>query len=104
MTRVKPGSQDGGIEFIQWNCPATGDWFLIVVKAPASYTRPAWEWNGDVENPTLTPSVSRKTFERDGVTVKTINHFFVTDGNVQFLEDCTHDKKGQTLPLQEYQE
>jgi hypothetical protein len=55
-----------------------------------------WTWNGDTEKPTLRPSILTSDGERG-----TRCHSWVTDGNVQFLDDCTHELKGQTLPLLE---
>lgn len=34
--------------------------------------------------------------------VKTVCHSFVTDGNIQFLDDCTHELKGKTVPLEDF--
>jgi hypothetical protein len=53
---------------------------------------PNWTWNGDVEKPTLKPSI--KTHGCDYLC-----HSFVNDGLVTFLEDCSHDLKGQTLEM-----
>ena len=52
-----------------------------------------WQFNGDVERPTFTPSV----LERYGDSE--VNHYFVTDGRIQFLADCTHELAGQTVDL-----
>ncbi|WP_454763394.1 DUF6527 family protein [Cupriavidus campinensis] len=85
---------------------------------------PRWGWNGDAERPTFTPSVLVRSGhyvpgheaggcwcayyaehpeeERDfecGVC-----HSFVTDGQIQFLGDCTHALAGQTVPLAEFPE
>lgn len=51
-----------------------------------------WSWNGDVDKPTLKPSI----LSDDGTNRC---HTFVNDGRVQFLEDCTHELKGQTADL-----
>lgn len=84
---------------------------------------PRWQWNGDAEKPTFTPSILVKhnrmtekgyadykawldagcpkdigSFE----TVPVVCHSFVTDGNIQFLSDCTHQLAGQTVPLPEW--
>ena len=56
-----------------------------------------WSWNGDVDKPTLKPSILTKaSFE--GRPEK-ICHSFVNDGCIQFLPDCTHEFAGQTVPL-----
>lgn len=52
----------------------------------------AWTWNGDTEKPTLRPSV--KTTGHDFLC-----HTWVNDGEAQYLSDCTHDLRGQTVPL-----
>lgn len=82
--------------------------------------RPAWNWNGDAERPTFTPSVlvtGRDFTEKGEAEYEAwVNdgcpgiepefeardkrcHTFITDGMVQFLSDCTHQYAGQTLPL-----
>lgn len=59
-----------------------------------------WSWNGDTEKPTVKPSIlSRFPWGEDREIIQC--HTFVNDGEVQFLLDCTHDKKGSTLPLLE---
>lgn len=54
-----------------------------------------WTFNGNMEKPTF----------RDSIAINTVGyvcHSYVTDGMIQFLADCTHDLKGQTVPLQEF--
>jgi len=58
-----------------------------------------WSWNGDVDAPTLKPSV----LTRGGDGMPTC-HSFVNNGRIQFLGDCTHDFVGQTLDLLEVEE
>lgn len=53
-----------------------------------------WQWNGDVENPTFTPSLSvLPSFPNNRC------HSFIKDGNIQYLNDCHHHLKGKTIPL-----
>lgn len=59
-------------------------------------SHPCWNWNGDVEKPTLTPSILTSIDLPKG---KKVSHFFVKDGMVEFLGDCTHEHAGKTLPL-----
>lgn len=61
-----------------------------------------WDFNGDKELPTFTPSVKETWNDPEGK--QHVNHFFVTDGAVQFLGDCTHSLAGQTLPLEPFSE
>jgi hypothetical protein len=65
----------------------------------------AWTFNGDLLNPTFTPSMNEHVnppnsphYNPDVATVRC--HFFVTAGNIQYQLDCTHSLRGQTLPLQ----
>jgi hypothetical protein len=53
---------------------------------------PDWGWNGDLESPTITPSVLV-----EGGPDEIRCHSFVTDGQIQFLHDSTHALAGQTV-------
>jgi len=59
---------------------------------------PSWEWNGDVENPTLSPSIKTWVNLPNG---DKICHSFIRNGMIEYLSDCTHEYAGQTLPLLE---
>ena len=66
--------------------------------------RPVWTWNGDVEKPTIAPSILSKTGPwPDSHATKAgkidVCHFYVLDGNIEFLGDCTHGLAGQAVPL-----
>jgi hypothetical protein len=66
-------------------------------------TRPGaagWHFNGDLERPTLSPSLNR-TCEYGGDPKKLICHSFVRNGQIQYLGDCTHRFAGQTVDLPE---
>lgn len=62
----------------------------------------AWEWNGDRDRPTLSPSVkvtyNGKDAGVDGAP-PAVCHSYVRDGQIEFLSDCTHALAGQTVPL-----
>lgn len=62
-------------------------------------TGPNWEFNGDAEKPTFSPSVLVK-YGGSG----RICHSFIRDGQWQFLSDCTHELAGQTVPIPEWNE
>ena len=51
-----------------------------------------WTFNGDYENPTFRPSM-RVDYGNGMIT-----HCFVTDGQIQYLSDCTHDMAGKAVP------
>lgn len=60
-----------------------------------------WSWNGDIEKPTLHPSILT-TYQHGSVTHRC--HSFVNDGVIQFLQDCSHELAGQTVELLEVTE
>lgn len=62
---------------------------------------PNWTWNGSVESPTVKPSVLTRGGSPDG---EHVCHSWINDGRVQFLDDCTHEFKGQTMDLLEVEE
>lgn len=63
-------------------------------------TGPRWGWNGSVDKPTFTPSILVQWNEPAGDRVC---HSFVTDGRIQFLNDCTHELAGQTVAIPEWE-
>lgn len=66
---------------------------------------PRWGWNGDAERPTFTPSVLVRYDGADADTpdgIPSVCHCFVTDGQIQFLSDCTHSLSGQTVPMPDF--
>lgn len=74
-----------------FHCPACGygHWFKTTGGSPR------WAWNGNFEKPTITPSiVADPNGDRRC-------HSFVQNGMIQYLGDCWHDKKNQTLSLPE---
>jgi hypothetical protein len=77
------------------------------VESPHVAAWPHWGFNGDMERPTLTPSVLSTSGCEPGCTrhqpgdcmPKRVCHSFVTAGRIQFLGDCTHALAGQTVDL-----
>ena len=55
---------------------------------------PTWKWNGDVEKPTISPSV-KITCSVD----PKVCHSFIRDGKIQYLSDCTHELAGKTVDM-----
>ncbi len=100
-----------------FNCPGCGMEHIIMVSGPH-----AWQWNGSIERPTLSPSVlfasghfaqgwkgpecwctynaSHPEQAEDGFKCLRC-HSFVREGMIQFLSDSTHSLAGQTVALQE---
>lgn len=78
-------------------CPGCHTGHGIIVNNPPG---PSWQFNGDVDRPTITPSI---LVNRDRVNpAAEVCHSFVNDGKIQFLSDCTHAMAGQTVELPDF--
>ena len=64
--------------------------------------RPCWTFNGDVDKPTVNPSILVRSGYVDQ-TPTTRCHSFIKSGQIQFLGDCTHALKGQTIDLPDWE-
>lgn len=75
-----------------------------------------WSWDGDLERPTISPSVLVHPHDRfidgslerpaltapENITTTPLCHSFVTDGRIEYLSDSTHALAGQTVDLPEW--
>jgi hypothetical protein len=100
---------DGHVAF--W-CPGCDEAHTVRPRPAAS---PSWEFNGDGDRPTFAPSIlvtgtQRLTDDEYARVMRgehveprpLVCHSFVRDGNIQFLDDCTHALAGQTVPLPDW--
>ena len=55
---------------------------------------PQWTWNGNIDKPTIQPSALTRGQHSC--------HCFITDGKIQFLQDCTHHLAGQRVEIPEW--
>lgn len=58
-----------------------------------------WNWNGNVELPTLSPSVRHYIPADNNRFEITTCHYFVRNGKIEYCGDCEHDLKGQTVEM-----
>ncbi len=82
-----------------------------------------WKWNGSYASPTFSPSILIQSGHYATPESKTCwctyniehandpspfkceqCHSFVTDGKIKFLSDCTHELKGQTVLIPDWEE
>lgn len=77
-----------------FQCPGCDSWHLITLdpSAPGQH----WTLTGGPFRPTIRPAVLVNAENRLSVHRC---HSFVTDGQIQFLPDCTHALAGRTVPL-----
>lgn len=85
----------------------------VILKGSRAGTH-CWTWNGDIDKPTLRPSVLTQGTERmtdaeynairSGARIEPRPyrcHTWVNDGQAQFLDDCSHELRGQTVDMLE---
>jgi hypothetical protein len=84
-------------------CPACQEMHVFALDGKNS-SGAQWTWDGDVENPTFSPSMFIKTNAPDDPryqpqAMSSACHYFLKGGVIQYLGDCTHGLKGQNVPL-----
>lgn len=136
MKAKKVVDSDGRFIGIRINCPGcTERHVLPVTVVPAGMVKsphyvvgetPHWHFNGDYDNPTLSPSIHSKTgcfagmvddeycwckrcrplkaAPVDPLETCTNCHFFLRGGVIEFLEDCTHAMAGKKVVLPEIED
>lgn len=93
MTILETLSNREGVYLV--NCPGCKMMHHIHT---ARFASPRWEFNGNVESPTFTPSILVR-WDEGTPPVYHVCHSFITDGKWQFLTDCTHELAGQTVAM-----
>ena len=102
-----------GDHLLFW-CPGCKEMHQIRARADGQHhPGEAWGFNLDYDKPTFTPSVlvrgKRRITDDEYDRIRAgerlsipdqVCHSFVTDGQIQFLGDCTHELAGQTVALE----
>lgn len=94
IRRVKEDRGDEG--WIWFRCPACEHGHTIPTKGPRG-----WQWNGDLDRPTISPSLKVTTPDPKGGTPLRVCHFYVKNGQIEYLGDCTHALAGKTIPMED---
>lgn len=81
-------------------CPGCKCAHALSVNGVKNTRGASWNFNGDMERPTFTPSLLQDDTRPDGS--RHVCHSFITDGRIQFLSDSTHELSGQTVELPEF--
>lgn len=87
----QPFDNKDGSHVYLFHCPGC--------KRNHPFTVPRWSWNGSMDKPTFSPSLL--CFKDDA---QRRCHSFVKDGKIQFLDDCWHELKGQTVEIPDWDE
>ena len=86
-------------------CPGCGYGHEINVEKPNS-SGAKWTFNGNRYKPTFSPSINLQVNSKNHrhynpEAKSSVCHYFIKDGMIQYLGDCTHSLKGQTVELPE---
>lgn len=99
MAKLETLSMADGGKALAFYCPGCGYHHHVQIERGSSNpTGPIWEWNGDMEKPTFSPSL--------GVNMGTGQqcHLFLRGGKISYLDDCRHDLAGRTVELEDLDE
>ncbi len=93
MPRVERYEHYG--EAYGFDCPGCGYLHIIPVTGDGG-----WGFNRDLARPTFTPSILVR-YDFEDQKPLGICHSFVRNGQIEFLNDCTHFLAGKTVDLPE---
>ena len=82
-------------DMLEFYCPGCKTTHTISV-GQKSYWKTVWGFNGDYDKPTFTPSLLVTMDFPDG---QRRCHSFIRDGKIQYLDDCTHELRNQTVDI-----
>jgi len=99
MNRVEKYVAPDGDTYAKFDCPGCGLVHALRVASPAPNRQLwTWTWNENLEAPTFRPSILVQAYdETKALDVRC--HSFVVYGKIEFLNDCTHEFRGQVLDL-----
>jgi hypothetical protein len=86
-----------GLADLYFHCPGCGSAHGVWITPPHE-GGPKWDFNGDMEKPTFTPSIKVEYSTSDKMH---ICHSIITDGKIQYLGDCTHELAGQLVEMED---
>jgi hypothetical protein len=97
--KVKPVRTDAGnLVGYGFYCPGCDHGHVFYTSGTLT-----WEFNGDLDKPTFKPSLLN-TCEPHPDPKQRRCHLVLTDGIIHYCGDCTHDLKGQSVPLEHHWE
>lgn len=80
-------------EYVRYRCPGCKHDHTVPAKR--------WNWNGDLDKPTLSPSVKHYYISpKDGREITTC-HYHIINGWIEYCNDCQHELNGQKVELPE---
>lgn len=96
MAKVERLEFPWGEVHLMFFCPGCKENHSVRVVSSRNEEQGVWTYNDNPDAPTIRASV-KVTWGSGG----RVCHSYVTDGRIQFLGDCYHDLKNQTVDLPE---
>lgn len=91
MSRVLKRHSDG---FLFFKCPGCDEYHKVWTDRPGWNNSELWQWNGDYEKPTFSPSL--KVLPTGS---QPRCHFFIEEGMFHYQADCGHKLAGKTVAM-----
>jgi hypothetical protein len=89
------------VDGFSFYCPGCDHGHVFYTTAPPDRPEaPTWEFDGNLEAPTFTPSLLN-TCEKHPDPKQRRCHLNLTAGRLVFHGDCSHDMAGQVVELHE---
>jgi len=83
-------------EFGHW-CPMCRELHVIAVAQP-NPSKARWTFDGNLMRPTFSPSINECTGPFPDGRIE-VCHYFLRAGVIEYCGDCTHEGRGQHIPL-----
>lgn len=81
-------------------CPGCDALHGIAIRPDVNSIGAGWEFTGTLKCPTYAPSqLTHWDGLENGVEVRKVCHTFIREGRIEFLGDCTHAMRNQTVAL-----
>lgn len=94
--KLKPMHIGGEVCGYQFRCPGCGHSHAFFLRHHAGQEHlQTWQFNGNLELPTFTPSLGNRTPDR-------YCHLQLTNGVIHYYPDSTHALSGQAVPMLEF--
>lgn len=78
--------------------PHTHYFYCMGCRTGHGFSDKIWTYNNNPDKPTVRASILVR-FHHRGKDM--VCHSFITDGQIEYLSDCTHDLAGKTVELPE---
>ena len=89
-------------DMYKFYCPACKECHWVAVGPRSVWPKHLrWQFNGDLDKPTVNPSLL-VTYKMPAGERRC--HSFIRDGRIQYLGDCTHELRNQTVEIPDFPE